>query len=307
MASRNEIAQTLDCPRLLLALDCDGTLLDEAGTIRPRVRDAVRAAAEAGSLVTLATGRRLQAARGLAEALGVRTPLVLHDGAVVQDPYTGSVLYQDPLPPELVTTFVDLALDHALHPVVFRITADVGGDTIHVLEATDQDPLVAAYLAARFPIAWGDRGAMLAAAPVVRVAAMGAEEPARRLYTHIHERAPELCCVVYLHSPSGYAQFPCYSVIVTNGGCSKASAVVALAAQHGLTLADCVAVGDDINDIELLRRVREAGGVSIAMGHALESVRAVAQHVVATNDEDGAAEAIERYVLPALAGAPCAS
>ena len=50
-------------PKLLLAIDCDGTLLDPDGRITPRVRQAVRAAADEGALVTLATGRRMQGAR----------------------------------------------------------------------------------------------------------------------------------------------------------------------------------------------------------------------------------------------------
>jgi hydroxymethylpyrimidine pyrophosphatase-like HAD family hydrolase len=167
--------------RLLLALDCDGTLLDPDGQIRPRVRDAVREAAARGALVTLATGRRLAAARHYAAALGLRTPLVLHDGAAVQDPLTGALVYQDPLPQALVVR------------------------------------LVAAIL------------------------------------------------------------------------------------NHGLTLADCVAVGDGENDLELLREVGAAEGIAVAMGQAPPAVRAAAGHTVAGNDADGVAEAVARFVLPRLA------
>ena len=126
-------------PRLLLALDCDGTLLDPTGKIRPRVRDAVRAAAEAGALVTLATGRRMQAATPFATELGIRTPLILQDGATVQDPITGALYHQDPLPPVLVARLIDLALSHGLHPLVQRITTDPTGDAIHVLHDADFD------------------------------------------------------------------------------------------------------------------------------------------------------------------------
>jgi 5-amino-6-(5-phospho-D-ribitylamino)uracil phosphatase len=89
-------------------------------------------------------------------------------------------------------------------------------------------------------------------------------------------------------------------VLVSNGGCSKARAVAVFAAEHGLTLADCVAIGDEHNDVDLLREVRDAGGVSIAMGQAPDAVKAVVNYVTGTNAEDGVADAIERYVLPAL-------
>ncbi|HEU5317654.1 MAG TPA: HAD hydrolase family protein [Chloroflexota bacterium] len=287
-------------PRLLLALDCDGTLLDPAGQITPRVRHAVRAAAAEGALVTLATGRRLQGARAYAEALDLRTPLVLQDGATVQDPLTGRLLHTDPLPPELIVRLVDLSLDYGLHPVLQRITSEPAGDTIHVLDTVDGDPTMVTYLSSRTPVQRGDRTALLAAAPIARFQAMGAEEPARRLYTHVRARVEELCCRALLSAPLSYAAFPFWAVLVSNGGCSKASAVAALARQNGLTLRACAAIGDAENDVELLEHVRAAGGLAIAMGQAPPEVKEAASVVVPSNGEDGVAVAIERHVLPLL-------
>jgi HAD superfamily hydrolase (TIGR01484 family) len=287
-------------PRLLLALDCDGTLLDPAGAIRPGVRDAVRGAAARGALVTLATGRRLGAARHYAEALGLRTPLVLHDGAAVQDPLTGALLYQDPLPPALVVRLVAAILDHDLHPVACRLTADPSGDTLHVLAESERDPLIAAYLAARSPVARGDRAALERAAPVARLSGMGPVGAARRFAAHVAGRLEDFGCAVRLNAPLAYAALPFHMAQVTNGGCSKALALAALAARHGLTLADCVAVGDGENDLELLREVEAAGGAGVAMGQAPPAVRAAAGHTVAGNDADGVAEAVARFVLPRL-------
>jgi hydroxymethylpyrimidine pyrophosphatase-like HAD family hydrolase len=287
-------------PALLLAIDCDGTLLDPEGLIRPPVRDAVRRAAGAGALVTLATGRRLGAARHFAEALDLRTPLVLHDGAAVQDPFSGALFYQDPLPPALVVRLVAGILEHGLHPVACRLTADPHGDTIHVLAESDVDPLMALYLGARGPIARGDRLALEGATPVVRLSGMGPEEPTGRFYAHLKERLETLGCAVRLNPPLLYAHLPFHMAQITNGGCSKARATASLAARHGLTLADCVVVGDGENDVELLREVRDAGGTAVAMGQAPATVRRAAGHVVASNAADGVAEAIDRFVVPRL-------
>jgi hypothetical protein len=290
-------------PVLLFAIDCDGTLLDPQGRITPRVRQAVRAAAGAGALVTLATGRRLQGARLFAEELGLRTPLVLQDGATVQDPLTGELLHTDPLPPELIVKLVQLAIEHDLHPLLQRITSDPSGDTIHVLDTADADPLMASYLNTRTPVVRSDQTALLAATPVARFQAMGAEEPARRLHAHIRERVEELCCRALLSAPLGYADFPFWAVLVSNGGCSKAGAVEALARRHGLTLRECAAIGDAENDVELLEQVRAAGGLAMAMGQAPEEVKAAASIVVPRNTEDGVAVAVERHVLPLLEAA----
>lgn len=197
--------------RLLLALDCDGTLLDPAGAIRPGVRDAVREAAACGALITLATGRRLGAARRYAEALGLRTPLVLHDGAAVQDPFTGAIAYRDPLPPGLVVRLVAAILDHGLHPVACRLTADPSGDTLHVLAGSERDPLMAAYLAARSPVARGDRAALERAAPVVpqvgQRAGHGAQEQGAGLLA-VQRREVDAVAVGQGHAAPGPAGGP---------------------------------------------------------------------------------------------------
>src|SRR5947209_4555296 len=86
----------------LVALDVDGTLLTSAGEVSPAVRAAVRAAAARGVHVTLATGRRLYAAREYAELLGFRLPLILHGSAVIQESASGAVLYEDALPPDVL-------------------------------------------------------------------------------------------------------------------------------------------------------------------------------------------------------------
>lgn len=77
-------------------------------------------------------------------------------------------------------------------------------------------------------------------------------------------------------------------VDVTAPGVSKAGGVAALAEALGISLAEVCAVGDDENDLECLAAV----GLGIAMGNALPEAKAAASVVVATNEHDGAAEAI---------------
>jgi hydroxymethylpyrimidine pyrophosphatase-like HAD family hydrolase len=87
------------------------------------------------------------------------------------------------------------------------------------------------------------------------------------------------------------AEFHCTSVVPA--GCSKASALAAFAAERGIALADVLAVGDYHNDVEMLTEA----GWGVAMGQAPEAVKAVADAVVPDNTQDGAAIAIERYLL----------
>jgi hydroxymethylpyrimidine pyrophosphatase-like HAD family hydrolase len=76
-------------------------------------------------------------------------------------------------------------------------------------------------------------------------------------------------------------------------GVSKGAALARLATDLGVPLAETLAIGDGSNDISMLR----AAGLGVAMGHAAPSVRLAADVVTASNTDDGAAQAIERYIL----------
>ena len=76
-------------------------------------------------------------------------------------------------------------------------------------------------------------------------------------------------------------------------GCSKASGITALANYLNIPLQQVMAIGDNNNDIQMLR----TAGWGVAMGNASEAVKAAAQAITASNWEDGVAQAIERYAL----------
>src|SRR5262249_29777521 len=76
-------------------------------------------------------------------------------------------------------------------------------------------------------------------------------------------------------------------------GCSKATAGRHLAAAHGIGMDEVMAIGDGLNDCEILAAV----GLGVAMGNACPEAQAAARVQVGTNEQDGVAEAIERYVL----------
>jgi hydroxymethylpyrimidine pyrophosphatase-like HAD family hydrolase len=80
---------------------------------------------------------------------------------------------------------------------------------------------------------------------------------------------------------------------VSPAGCSKASALARFAAQHGVELSEAFAIGDFLNDIEMLREVRWG----VAMGHAPDAVKQAADAVTLDNAHDGCALALETYVL----------
>ena len=92
---------------------------------------------------------------------------------------------------------------------------------------------------------------------------------------------------------------PGYIEVVPSGA-TKATACSALLKQWGCSWAEVVAIGDGSNDVPMLEAANQGGGTSIAMGNAGDGVKAIAQHVVAANDEEGWVEAMEKFVLARL-------
>lgn len=83
------------------------------------------------------------------------------------------------------------------------------------------------------------------------------------------------------------------NVEVNPAGVTKASGLAEVCSKLGFGLDRVAAVGDSLNDLAMIREA----GVGIAMGNAQETVKQAADAVVATNEEDGVAEAIRRFVF----------
>ena len=80
---------------------------------------------------------------------------------------------------------------------------------------------------------------------------------------------------------------------ITHRDVSKAKAAEWLAERWGIAREQVLAMGDHEND----RSMIEWAGLGVAMGNAISSVKAIADYIAPTDEEDGAAVAIEKYVL----------
>jgi Cof subfamily protein (haloacid dehalogenase superfamily) len=275
-------------PIRLVALDVDGTLLDPREEVTPRVRAAVQAARDAGCLVTLATGRRFIGAREIAIDLGLRLPLVLHGGAVVQDSESGAVIYQDPMTPDTIGRVVETVLSHGQEPIVYESPAH--GARVFVREDWRPNRPSQEYERLRGPFVRIPFDQLAHARDGLSVSVVTDPGTLGELPAAI-EALPDVTSIV-----AGWMLFECDAIEVFRAGCSKASAVEHLAAAYGIAMDEVMAIGDGLNDCELLGAV----GWGVAMGNACAEACARACIQVGTNEQDGVAEAIERWVLDPL-------
>ncbi|HEY6287689.1 MAG TPA: HAD hydrolase family protein, partial [Ktedonobacteraceae bacterium] len=102
----------------IIVIDIDGTLLTPEGSITARSLEAVQAAQQARIVVTLATARRYSNTAIIANELGLNTPLILYDGAMILQHPHKAILHKQLLQASVGQQAVDMLIRHKLQPVV---------------------------------------------------------------------------------------------------------------------------------------------------------------------------------------------
>lgn len=269
----------------LVVADLDGTLLDPCGGVSARTRATAARLRERGIPLVLATARRLIGAAPIAAALELNGPLILYDGALVRQYPSGRRLHADRLPAAVGQDAAEILAAHGLRPIAQH--GDSGTESL-VLGPAHDARYDAEYLA-RFnthvhevPLHALCRGRPDA----LRLVAFG---PLDRLTAAARAVAPLGCGWQLL--PMG--NYGTSELSIFSPTASKANATSWLARQRGIEMAEVLAIGDGINDVSLL----SAAGCGVVMGNACEQARAVADTIAPPNDADGAAWAIETFVL----------
>lgn len=277
----------------LVAIDMDGTLLDGASQVRPAVASALRAASERGVTVAIATGKarpaveRALAAAGLDGAGGVfndQSPGIFLQGQVLHGP-GGAVLAEQELDAAIARAVLRLAEEDGLAAVAFvdrtRCAAIRPHPRITELHEKYWEPQAELHASVDALVAAYDR--------VNKLILMAEPEDITGV---VKPRVQAL--LAELGGGAQTVQAVPDMLEVCPQGANKAPALARLAEAMGLDLElDVVAIGDGDNDLEMVR----AAGFGVAMGNARPAVLGAAQAVVASNDEEGVAEALEKFVL----------
>lgn len=272
----------------LLALDVDGTLLNSRGVLTERTRNALREAAAAGIHLVVATGRRYRRALPLVEPLGIEVPLVTHSGALIKDAQDHRTRYKATLPKELARAVLD-ELDRLGYPaVVYQDRHDERVDFLTPLPHSGRIEFDE-YLDMNRDYYRVQPDLMRAPpAEVYALCVLGERDEMLRVEQALHHAVPGALGTHVLRSPR-YRGELCE---VMRADATKWSAIRWLARRWDVPPEQICAVGDDVNDVAMLT----GAGLGVAMGHAPEAVRAVADHVTDTHDEQGLANLVEELL-----------
>jgi Cof subfamily protein (haloacid dehalogenase superfamily) len=262
----------------LVVVDLDGTARSRRLGITPGVYGAIAAARARGVQVCVATGRMWRSAEPWIRALGVDSPAILYNGGQVLDFDEARTLYERRLPGTAARAALDLIRrDSEVQPHLY-VDDRVLVERPHPLtEAyTRDDGLTAEVVPSFEPFLARDPYKVLVIGPEDRVQRLQHAVRSASLPVHAVQSEP-----VYLE--------------ILPPGVSKGEALRAMCVALGIPLEQTIAIGDNWNDVEMI----EAAGLGVAMGHAPEGVRARADYVCATADEEGVRHVIERFVLAA--------
>ncbi len=267
----------------LIAIDMDGTLLKEDKTISPRTTEAIATAVASGKYVVISSGRSVDELRDYEKEIAGIPYYVLENGALVYDAINEKPLHTDSLTLEQAHHIFDLSQTEDV-----MLYYDSFGKT--VVDA-DKMPIIDKYGMETYKDVYERYHTLVSDVPSYYYAHAGSLE--KVIYFCATPKIREKLYAQLKDYPVAFAFTEEKSLEISPSGVNKATGLGHLCDILGITLEECIAVGDSGNDIAMLKAV----GLPIAMGNSTDEVLALCDVVVADNEHDGVAEAIETYLL----------
>lgn len=261
-----------------IALDIDGTLLSDAGTVLDSTRRCIATARARDLIIILASGRAVAGLRHLVDVFDLDpTGMVLigFNGGQATRADTGEVLAEIQLPADLASRIaahvhdfpVDMMVPQGTrllteNPDGHNVRAEANGNGLELLEVDDL-----AALDIPFP------KILVAADPVILA------EHAPRIAAPFRDEA------VFAFSEPQYFE-------INAPGADKGAGIARAGERLGFRLDEVIAFGDNGNDLTMLR----GAGLGVAMGNAIDAAKDAADLVTATNNDDGIALVLEEHL-----------
>ncbi len=268
----------------LVAIDMDGTLLNSKGTVSDRTRQAIYDAGKRGVYVVLATGRILKSAMNHAVKLNLKRPIISSNGALIVDE-NKNILYQKPMKTESVRSIIEIGQGENIYfhfysddsfysniyieeVINFYNTEDSkkSGDDIKINIFNSVDEITSNKDLDVYKFLFIDDD--------------------RKKLDNLKLKLNDVQDISICSSWGNNLE-------VMEREVSKGRGLEYLCKSLNISANEVIAIGDNENDISMV----EFAGLGVAMGNGVEKVKSISDLITSSNDEDGVAKVIEKYIL----------
>lgn len=260
----------------LLASDIDGTLITSAQELTDRTAEAISKLKEQGKFFTLSTGRPITGVSKYTHLVSPGVPMISYNGAMIIRPDNGEIVYERGLSGASAHEIIRRGNEHGVLVIVWaknRLFANLmNDDVLGYSRITGEkvniftDPMEPISLGVTKCI-WLDK----------------AENTVK--YREELDACPiegaEFCT-----STPQLLEFMCEGV-------SKGEGLKKVCEYCGIDISEAISAGDELNDLSMIK----TAGLGVAMGNAHPEIINAADHVTLTNDENGLAEVIQKFML----------
>ncbi len=258
----------------MVVTDIDGTIYSPDCGIKECVKECIRNLVNNGIYVAIATGRTYGSAKSVADKLGIKCPLICYQGGLVNS-YEGDILDVKYLDPEIAREIINDCRKKHIHLNVYV------EDKLYV---EDDNQYIKDYI--------GDKGIdyhlvnsfdELDFTKLNKLLAINYDcKFIDSLIEELRAKYPQLYVVKSFD----------YFCEIANKEATKGNAIKFLAKKYGIALNEVLAIGDQNNDIEMVK----TAGIGVAMGNGTPEIKAAADYITDTVQNDGFIKAINKFV-----------
>ena len=253
----------------MIATDIDGTILKWGLNFTPELKNCIKNLSSNGIKVVLVTGRMHIAAMPVARELGLNTPIISYQGGLIKD-ISGKTLYQNTLSPKYAKEIIQWARKNNIHINLYL------DDKLYVEHDND---IVKYYTDGKFidyTVCSFNKILAIDLNNAEKVTSWVEELKAKYPDLYIVKSTPYFC-------------------EIGSGDAKKSLGVQFLCNLWGIKKEELLTIGDQNNDIDLVK----AGGIGVAMGNGSEELKACADYITDTVENNGFVKAIEKFVTVA--------
>lgn len=269
----------------LIAIDMDGTLLNSTGEISQKNKEAIIKATEKGIDVVVSTGRIFSSATYFAKLLKVITPVIACNGAYVSEYHRDNIILENPIEKKDLKEVIKILEKNDLYYHFYDnesfYTKDLEYNSLKYYEwnkKQDKDNKINIEIV-KNPLNFIEKENV----KVYKMVTMDND------FDKVMSARKELSKNENIEIVSSWHG----SLDIMYKGVSKGKALKQLCNLYNIKNEEVIAIGDNENDLSML----EFAGTSVAMGNGIDLVKEYATFVTDTNDNDGVAKAIEKFVL----------